>query len=641
MQQSALIALVFLLASATASFAQSVPNSGGMVPNTPPGVSLSGGSTITPAYAGPNALSTALSFMTPPQMQVQSTHSLGYGTTFLDQGQLKLVTNGSVNTGQNMFALEQLNVNDFAAMTFRAPNINSAIPTDVYEQGAIGSVPPLNGGAGATIFEASRIPNFLTQGTCSTVQGSFTLTCTTNQGVAGNTVSGPGQIWAHITAGAGSTSITMDTTAQTTTTNQTYFFGGISHAPAPEFDIMQTGGVDTSGVTNATCSTTQGSATLTCTTNGGTNGQYIWGTGTTYETTVSSGGGTTSITMSKVANATKASQPYSFNTNPVFLQRRVLDASPLGTTNLRDFANGVVLAVDRYNDRIGINTTTPAAALDVLGSEIIRGNLTFNNANATVTASGGGNLALTSANHVVSANDNFSGQSIFSSDNAATGASAQSCLRATTGTANSSVSICDIDQSGSPIVLMSSGSAVGNWLLRTGALFIQTTGGATGTTINPTSGVTINVGQFNVTSMTQSSAAQTGTVCYNSGTGAVTYDATLGCLTSSARFKTDIFGISSSEALATVAQLKPVSFRKKEEFGGDVDKDVQVGFVAEDVAKIDERLTARDKDGEVRGVRYQQLTAILAGAIKELKAENDNLRACNDNWKCRLFGIGR
>ncbi len=145
--------------------------------------------------------------------------------------------------------------------------------------------------------------------------------------------------------------------------------------------------------------------------------------------------------------------------------------------------------------------------------------------------------------------------------------------------------------------------------------------------------------QINVTGMTQTSAAQTGTICYNSGTGAITYDATLGCLTSSARFKTDIFGINSSDALKTVAQLQPVSFRKKEEFGGNVDKDVQVGFVAEDVAEIDERLTARGEDGEVRGVRYQQMTAILAGAIKELKSENDSLRACNDNWKCRIFGI--
>jgi trimeric autotransporter adhesin len=144
--------------------------------------------------------------------------------------------------------------------------------------------------------------------------------------------------------------------------------------------------------------------------------------------------------------------------------------------------------------------------------------------------------------------------------------------------------------------------------------------------------------QINVTSMTQTSAAQSGTVCYNVGTGAITYDATLGCLTSSFRFKTDILAISSSEALKTTLQLSPVSFRKKEDAGGDVDHDVQVGFVAEDVAKIDERLTARGNDGEVRGVRYQQMTAILAGAIKELKAENDNLRACNGNWKCRLFG---
>jgi hypothetical protein len=155
----------------------------------------------------------------------------------------------------------------------------------------------------------------------------------------------------------------------------------------------------------------------------------------------------------------------------------------------------------------------------------------------------------------------------------------------------------------------------------------------------PSTSAATFAGTLAVTNMGQTSAAQTGTVCFNSGTGLLTYDATLGCLTSSLRFKQDIQSITSKDALNTAMQLEPVSFRKKEEFGGNVDHDVQVGFVAEDVAKIDERLTARGDDGEVRGVRYQQLTAILAGAIKELKSENDNLRACNDNWKCRVFGI--
>jgi hypothetical protein len=133
-------------------------------------------------------------------------------------------------------------------------------------------------------------------------------------------------------------------------------------------------------------------------------------------------------------------------------------------------------------------------------------------------------------------------------------------------------------------------------------------------------------GALSFPNLTQSAAAQSGTICFNTTGNLVTYDATLGCLTSSARFKTAIKVISPSDALATVLKLEPVSFRKKPEFGGADDPATQVGFIAEQVAGVDERLTAREGDGEVRGVRYQQLTAILAGAIQELKADNDNLR---------------
>lgn len=142
-----------------------------------------------------------------------------------------------------------------------------------------------------------------------------------------------------------------------------------------------------------------------------------------------------------------------------------------------------------------------------------------------------------------------------------------------------------------------------------------------GTTAAP-----IQSGNITVTGMTQTSAAQSGTVCYNSGTGAVTYDATLGCLTSSERFKTDITDIHRPDALALTMALAPVSFRKKAEFGGAVDPSYHVGFIAEQVADVDERLVSRNEDG-VRGVRYQELTAILAGAIQELKREIIELKA--------------
>lgn len=205
-----------------------------------------------------------------------------------------------------------------------------------------------------------------------------------------------------------------------------------------------------------------------------------------------------------------------------------------------------------------------------------------------------------------------------------------------------------------------SNGAGANWTVRgslstgsgvSGDVIFQTGGTGAGATVQNTAVAALTLkgatqqaifnGQVSVAAMTQSAAAQSGTICYNTTGGTVTYDATLGCLASSMLFKQDIHAIKSADALNITSQLKPVSFRKREEAGGDVDPDVQVGFLAEQVAEVDERLTARGPDGAVRGVRYQQLTAILAGAIQELKAENEALHACNDNWKCRLFGIGQ
>jgi hypothetical protein len=83
---------------------------------------------------------------------------------------------------------------------------------------------------------------------------------------------------------------------------------------------------------------------------------------------------------------------------------------------------------------------------------------------------------------------------------------------------------------------------------------------------------------------------------------------------SSIRYKEDVrvasFGLKEVEA------MRPVTFKWK----GRNEQDF--GFVAEEVAKIDARYVTY-KDGKIEGVKYPQLTAVLAGAVKELKAAND------------------
>lgn len=106
------------------------------------------------------------------------------------------------------------------------------------------------------------------------------------------------------------------------------------------------------------------------------------------------------------------------------------------------------------------------------------------------------------------------------------------------------------------------------------------------------------------------------------GTG-LTYDATLGCLTSLEELK-DIHGPITG-ALDEVAALKPFWFTPINRPPGS-DLREQPGFGAHQVEAVDKRLVGYGADGELRGVRYMEMTAVLAAAINELKADNDNLR---------------
>ena len=165
------------------------------------------------------------------------------------------------------------------------------------------------------------------------------------------------------------------------------------------------------------------------------------------------------------------------------------------------------------------------------------------------------------------------------------------------------------------------------------------TGTCFGCTSDPGSGsIQVNA-QIFAPNMTSQSTGASGSVCWTTSTGKFTVDTTLACLTSSARFKNIVGTLSPEKALGIVEKLETVSFTKKEEFGGVLDPAEQFGFTAEQAASVDERLIARDPEGKPLGVRYAEFTAVLAGAVKQLKADNDNLRACQQNWKCRIFGM--
>jgi len=81
----------------------------------------------------------------------------------------------------------------------------------------------------------------------------------------------------------------------------------------------------------------------------------------------------------------------------------------------------------------------------------------------------------------------------------------------------------------------------------------------------------------------------------------------LGTTTSSERFKDAIKPM--GDASETILALKPVSFRYKQQL--DPKAIPQFGLVAEDVAKVNPDLVARDDQGKVYAVRYEAVNAML------------------------------
>jgi Chaperone of endosialidase len=90
----------------------------------------------------------------------------------------------------------------------------------------------------------------------------------------------------------------------------------------------------------------------------------------------------------------------------------------------------------------------------------------------------------------------------------------------------------------------------------------------------------------------------------------------LGTTTSSARFKEAIKPM--DKASEAILALKPVTFRYKKEL--DADAIPQFGLVAEDVAKVDSDLVAKDNEGKPYTVRYEAVNAMLLNEfLKEHK----------------------
>lgn len=156
---------------------------------------------------------------------------------------------------------------------------------------------------------------------------------------------------------------------------------------------------------------------------------------------------------------------------------------------------------------------------------------------------------------------------------------------------------------------------------------------SSGTSTNGTAGAYFFLG------IPSSSAGTTGTLCWTTGTGAVTVDTTTTCLASSRRFKQDITPFAPApsyrSALDEVLALRPITFRYKPDFAqGDPGLSaIQPGFIAEELNAVDPRLVAFDSDGVTpRGARYQEMVAVLTAAIKDQQAEIERLKQARHGW---------
>jgi hypothetical protein len=90
----------------------------------------------------------------------------------------------------------------------------------------------------------------------------------------------------------------------------------------------------------------------------------------------------------------------------------------------------------------------------------------------------------------------------------------------------------------------------------------------------------------------------------------------LGTVGSAARFKQNIKPM--DKASEAIHALKPVTFRYKQEL--DPESIPQFGLVAEEVEKVNPDLVARDANGKVYTVRYEQINAMLLNEfLKEHK----------------------
>jgi hypothetical protein len=165
----------------------------------------------------------------------------------------------------------------------------------------------------------------------------------------------------------------------------------------------------------------------------------------------------------------------------------------------------------------------------------------------------------------------------------------------------------------------------GDWYIRSaasdGKVIVQDTGGRVGVgTADPQATLHVN-GEIRVEALASASSTN---LCINANT--------LASCSSSARYKENIADL--TLGMDAIQQLRPVTFDWK---GRD---EQDLGLVAEQVNQVSPLLTTRTAGGEIEGVKYAQVTALLIKGMQEQQAQIEDLQLQNRQLQARLAVLG-
>lgn len=122
------------------------------------------------------------------------------------------------------------------------------------------------------------------------------------------------------------------------------------------------------------------------------------------------------------------------------------------------------------------------------------------------------------------------------------------------------------------------------------------------------------------------------TLASNSATSICRNSNVLSSCSSSIRYKENVKD--AAFGLKDVLKMRPVTFKWKGRDENDL------GLIAEEMEKINPLFVTYER-GQIEGVKYPQLTAVLVNAVKELKADNDNLREKEAADAAALAALGK